>query len=238
MVKIHPLNGGTITRPMTGFGFGFGPEIVNVPLISWYIEGADKRIVVDTGGGDPLKAPPKAAPYKRETDQSLEASLKKIGVRCADIDIVVVTHLHWDHCGETDLFPKAKIYVQKEELETARSPFPKLLSNGYVKKMLEEIDYTVITGDKEIAKGVKIIFTPGHSYGFQSVLVEAETRRILIAGDTFTFFKNIEQDPPVISGFYVDLKQYQKSLEKIERLKADLILPGHDFKVFEKEAYF
>ena len=170
MVKIHPLNGGTITRPMTGFGFGFGPEIVNVPLICWYIEGADKRIVVDTGGGDPLKAPPKAAPYKREADQSLEAALKKIGVRCADIDIVVVTHLHWDHCGETDLFPKAKIYVQKEELETARSPFPKLLANGYFKKMLEEIDYTIITGDKEIAKGVKIVFTPGHSYGFQSVL--------------------------------------------------------------------
>lgn len=238
MVKVHPLNGGTITRPMTGFGFGFGPEIVDVPLISWYIEGGDKRIVVDTGGGDPSIAPPKAPPYKRDEGQSMQNALKRAGVKCEDIDVVVVTHLHWDHCGETDLFPKAKIYIQKEELETARSPFPLALAKGYIKKMLEEIDYTVITGDREIAKGVKIVFTPGHSYGFQSVLVEAETRRILIAGDTFTFFKNIEQDPPVISGFYVDLKQYQQSLEKIAKLKADLILPGHDLKVFDKAAYY
>ena len=99
-------------------------------------------------------------------------------------------------------------------------------------------DYTVISGDKKIAEGVKIIFTPGHTYGFQEVLVEAETRRILIAGDAVSFFKNLEKDPPVISGFYVDMKAYYKSFEKMAGLKADLILPGHDFKVFEKEAYF
>jgi glyoxylase-like metal-dependent hydrolase (beta-lactamase superfamily II) len=45
-------------------------------------------------------------------------------------------------------------------------------------------------------------------------------------------------DVPLIGGFYVDLKAYYRSLEKMAGLKADLILPGHDFKVFEKEAYF
>ncbi len=237
MIKIHPLNVGTITRPMTGFGYGFGTEVIDVPLIAWYIEGSDKRILVDTGGGDPAKAPPRAAPYKREREQTLESALGKIGVRCEDIDIVVVTHLHWDHCGDNDLFPNAKRYIQRKELESARSPFP-ITVNGYNKRMVDEVDYTVISGDKKIAKGVKIIFAPGHTYGFQEVLVETGTRRILIAGDAISFFKNLEQDPPLISGFYVDMKAYYTSLEKMAGLKADVILPGHDFKVFEKEVYY
>ena len=76
------------------------------------------------------------------------------------------------------------------------------------------------------------------TYSSKGVLVEAETRRILIAGDAISFFRNLEKDPPVISGFYVDMKAYYRSLEKMAGLKADLILPGHDFKVFEKEAYY
>jgi len=236
MIKIHPLNVGTITRPMSGFGFGWERKVVDVPLIAWYIEGSDKNILVDTGGGDPSKAPPRAAPYKREPEQTLESTLGKIGVKCEDIEIVIATHLHWDHCGDNDLFPKAKFIVQGEELESARAPFP-VTVDGYNRRMVDEIDYTVICGDKEVADGVKVILTPGHSCGIQSVLVETGTKKILIAGDTISFFKNLEQDPPLISGFYVDMKAYYKSLEKIAQLKADLILPGHDYKVFEKKFY-
>jgi N-acyl homoserine lactone hydrolase len=236
MLRIHPLNVGTITRPMSGFGYGFEPKVIDVPLISWYIEGSDKKVLVDTGGGDPAKAPPRAAPYKREREQSLENALKRIGVKCEEIEVVVVTHLHWDHCGENDLFRKAKIFIQRRELESARSPFP-ITANGYIKKMVDEIDYTVISGDRRIAKGVKIIFAPGHTYGFQGVLVEGGARRVFIAGDTISFFKNLEQDPPLISAVYVDLKAYYKTLRKMAGLKADVILPGHDFKVFEKETY-
>ena len=236
MIKIHPLNVGTITRPMSAFGYAFERKVIDVPVIAWYIEGLDKKILVDTGGGDPAKAPFRAAPYKREREQTLESTLGKIGVSCEDIDIVLVTHLHWDHCGDNDLFPKAKYIIQREELETARSPFP-ITAEGYNRKMVDEVDYTVVSGDKKIANGVKVIFAPGHSFGFQQVLVETEKKRILIAGDNISFFKNLEQDPPLISGYYVDLKAYYKGLEKMARLKADVILPGHDSRVFEKEFY-
>jgi len=206
-----------------------------VPLISWYIEGADKKILVDTGGGDPSKANPKWLPYWREEDQYLENALRKIGLTCDDIDIVVVTHLHWDHCIGNELFPKAEIIVQEEELESARSPFP-VTQYAYRKSILEDINYTVISGDREIVKGVSLIFTPGHTYGLQGVLVEAETQRYFIAADTFGFFKNLEEDPPMISGIYADLRTYYQSLEKISKLSA-FILPGHDFKVLDKEVY-
>ena len=235
-LKIRPLHVGTITRQKLVFYHLLEPgQLTEVPLISWYIEGSDKKILVDTGGGDPSKADPKWLPYWREEGQSMENALKKIGLECEDIDIVVVTHLHWDHCVGNDLFPNAEIIVQEEELESARSPFP-IAQYAYKKSIVEDIDYTVISGDREIERGVTLIFTPGHTYGLQGVLVEAETRRYFIASDTFGFFKNLEVEPPMISGIYVDLRKYYESLEKIAQLSA-FILPGHDFKVFDREIY-
>jgi len=235
-LKIHPLHVGTITRPIVNFCQGLEPGTVSdFPLISWYIEGSDKKILVDTGGGDPSQAHPRWQPYKREKDQSIENALKKVGVKCEDIDIVIVTHLHWDHSGGNNLFPRAKIIVQQEELQTARSPFPATV-HAYIRRMVDEVDYTVVSGDQEIAKGVKAILTPGHTYGLQGVLVEGEGRRIFIAGDTLPLFANLEQNPPTISNIYVDMRKYYESLDKIARLSA-FILPGHDFRVFEREVY-
>jgi glyoxylase-like metal-dependent hydrolase (beta-lactamase superfamily II) len=234
-ISIHPLHVGTITRPITNFCPWLEPKVTDFPLICWYIEGSDKRILVDTGGEDPSKAHHRWQPYRREKDQSIESALKKVGVRCEDIDIVIITHLHWDHSGSNDLFPRAKIIVQEEELETARSPFPST-THAYIRRVIDNVDYTVISGDKEVARGVNVLLTPGHTYGLQGVLVEGEKRRIFIAGDTLPLFANFEQDPPGISNIFVDLRKYYESLDKIARLSA-FILPGHDPRVFERKVY-
>jgi N-acyl homoserine lactone hydrolase len=235
-LKIYPLHLGTITRPKLTFFFGLAElaKMIEAPLIGWYIEGSDKRILVDTGGEDPAQAPHRA-PYTREPDQTVDRALEKIGVRCEDIDTVVLTHLHWDHCSGIGLFPNAQILVQEEELKSARSPLP-LHAGGYIKSIVESDTFTVIARDEEIAEGVSVILTPGHTYGMQGVLVEAETQRYFIASDTIGLFECLDQDPPVISGIYVDLRKYYESLEKIANLSA-FILPGHDIKVFEREAY-
>jgi len=235
-IRIHPLHLGTITRPKIIFGYSLEEigKVIEAPLIAWYIEGSNKRILVDTGGTDPSDDLHRA-PYRREKDQSIDKALNKIGQRCEDIEIVILTHLHWDHCGGNEMFPNAQLIVQEEELRSARSPLP-LHAAGYIKNIVEDFDYTVISGDKEIAEGVSVVFTPGHTYGMQGVLVEAETNRYFIAGDTFGLFECLEKNPPLISGIYVDLQKYYESLERITRLSA-LNLPGHDFRVFEKEVY-
>jgi len=233
---IHPLHVGSITRQKMVFGYFLEPgKVIDAPLISWYIEGPDKRILVDTGGGDPSKAHPRWTPYKRQADQSIENALKKVGRRCEDIDIVVVTHLHWDHCAGNGLFPKAKFIIQKEELRSACSPFP-IVKHFYIKNIIEDIKYTIISGDKKIADGVTAILTPGHTYGLQGILVEAQKRRYFIAGDTVCLFENLESCPPLISGIYVDSEKYYKSLQKIAKLSA-FVLPSHDFKVLERKVY-
>ena len=148
--------------------------------------------------------------------------------------MVIATHLHWDHCADNRLFPNAQIVIQKEELRAARSPFP--VQHGYVKELIENVNYTVISGDVEIAPGVRTILAPGHTYGLQGVLVEAEHNRYLIASDAVGLFQSLKSDPPLISGIYVDMKLYYETLEKITKLSA-CILPGHDIRVFEKEVY-
>jgi glyoxylase-like metal-dependent hydrolase (beta-lactamase superfamily II) len=233
-LKIHPLHLGTITRAVAKFCPGLDPAIIaDLPVVAWYIEGSDKKILVDTGGTDPSQANPQWFPYRRNDDQSMEKALKKIDLRCEDIDVVIITHFHWDHASGNLLFPRAKFVVQEVELRHTRSLPPD--APGMCPPAMLAIDYSTISGDTEIGKGVKTIFTPGHTHGTQGVLVEGE-RRIFIAGDTIPLFKNIESDPFVMSSISDNPAMYRESLTRIKELSA-FILPNHDPGVFDKTFY-
>jgi glyoxylase-like metal-dependent hydrolase (beta-lactamase superfamily II) len=82
---------------------------------------------------------------------------------------------------------------------------------------------------------VKAIFTPGHTYGTQGVLVEGENRAF-IPSDTIPLFENLETDPYVISNICDDPGMFRESMQKIKDLSA-LILPNHDPGIFEREVY-
>jgi N-acyl homoserine lactone hydrolase len=235
MLKVHPLHLGTITRSVATFCPGLDPTIIaDLPVIAWYIEGSDKRILVDTGGVDPSRANPRWFPYRREDDQSMEGALRKIGIKCEDIDIVVITHFHWDHAGSNLLFPKSTFVVQEVELRHALSLPPD--APGACLPETFSVEYTTISGDMEIGEGVRAIFTPGHTYGSQGVLVEGE-HRIFIAGDTIPLFKNLETDPFAMSNICDDARMFRDSMKKIKDLSA-LVLPNHDPGVFEKSVYY
>jgi glyoxylase-like metal-dependent hydrolase (beta-lactamase superfamily II) len=235
-IKIHPLNLGTITRPKLQFCFEFSElfNMVEVPLIAWYIEGADRKILVDAGGEDADEVTTRTL-YKQAADQKIEAALRRLGLRCEDIDLVVNTHLHWDHCGGNGRFRRAEFIVQEEELRMARDPLP-LHAGGYSSEAVGQTRFTTVKGDAGIAEGVSVVFTPGHSTGMQGVLVQAETSKYFICGDTVSLFECLAKDPPLVGAIYVDLRDYYASLRKIVKLGA-VVLPGHDPKVFERKVY-
>ena len=137
---------------------------------------------------------------------AIKTSLKQIGkVFPEDIDIIVLTHAHEDHIGNNEMFKNAKIYIHKDE---------------------EFDDPKAIKIDKEtvIAKGVRIVPTPGHSAGSVSVFVDAD-RHYAVVGDAAPLKDNFTQR--IVPKLNVDPEAAMRSIEKIAAY-ADVIIPGHD----------
>ena len=141
----------------------------------------------------------------------IKSAFKQIGkIFPDDVDMVVLTHCHTDHIGNVSLFKNATVYVHEGEECT--------IPNA---KIVKE--------DTEIAKGVRLVHTPGHSDGSMSVFVEAD-RWYAIVGDAAPLKDNFTKR--IIPALHTDAEAARASLEKIAEW-ADVIVPGHDkpFKV-------
>lgn len=216
------------------------------PIIMYLIKGKDKLILVDTGPSDEAWAARYHHGMRQPEEMKPVQALAAVGVRPEDIDIVVNTHLHWDHSFNNHLFAKSKIYVQKKEMQYAISPLPphwvfyESHQLGMKAKWLDSIDrITAVDGDVELLPGITLALLPGHTPGMQGVLVRTEKGQGLIASDCCGLFENwtgggIHKHIP--SGIHYSLPEYYQTFEKMEKL-CDFILPGHDPKVFEHAAY-
>jgi len=98
-----------------------------------------------------------------------------------DIEIVIVTHLHYDHIALAGLYKNARFIVQKKELEYALNPHP-VDAFFYDRSTFEGIHMELVEGEKEIIPGVTVFHTPGHTPGGQSVEIETDTGKVVIAG--------------------------------------------------------
>jgi len=215
--------------------------------IMWYIAGAENKIVVDTSFRSVQESSRLHAPLKAERlpQQEPASALAAIGVKPDSIDIVVLTHLHWDHCQNHHLFPNATFMIQREELRYAIAPLPfhasmyEAITIGMKPLWFDISPIELVDGDRQIAEGISLVHTPGHTPGYQTVLVETPQGKIAIAGcmvPTFENWPDSEQDSYLPSSLYVDLEQYWKSMQRIDRL-SDLVLPGHDPDVFRQRQY-
>ena len=141
----------------------------------------------------------------------IKSAFKQIGkIFPDDVDMVVLTHCHTDHIGNVSLFKNAAVYVHEGEECTIPN-------------------VKIVKEDTEIAKGVRLVHTPGHSDGSMSVFVEAD-RRYAIVGDAAPLKDNFTKR--IIPALHTDAEAARASLEKIAEW-ADVIVPGHDkpFKV-------
>ena len=244
---IKPLDVGTLTGDRSNMTYlrNFGVKQTQ-PAIIWYIEGADKKILVDTGPCSPKWSQKHHWPLTRTKEQEPVNALKTIGINPEDIEIVILSHLHWDHAFNNHIFTNAEFIVQKAELEYAIAPLPvhmkgyESVAIGMKPDYFTHTKYTIIEGDKEIIPSVSVILTPGHSPGSQCIVVDTAKGKYVIAADTVPLYENWFDGPPhmphIPNTIHVGLVEYFKSFEKIEKI-ADFILPGHEPKVFEHSQY-
>jgi glyoxylase-like metal-dependent hydrolase (beta-lactamase superfamily II) len=194
----------------------------------WYIEGPKEKMVVDCGGKSETILQYGFPAKKIATP---EEALNKIGLSCNDIDTVIVTHIDPDHIEEAKRFTKAKFLIQKDELEFARNPHP-LFQMRYPAEWIEGLNYEVLDGDTQIAEGVQVIKTAGHSPGGQSVVVDTAEGKAVIAGfcsvqDNFNPPEEIKMFRPVIiPALHCDVFQLYESVIRVKEL-ADIIIPNH-----------
>ena len=216
------------------------------PITAFLIQGDGKTILVDTGPSDEAQACKYHHPVVRTEEMQLKNALAAKGVAPEDIDCVILTHLHWDHCYDLGLFPGKKIYVQRKEVEYAICPFPV----HYVAYEAVQIgldspwipyrgQFELVEGDKHLMDGIDLIFLPGHSPGFQGVMVDTTDGKYLVAGDFVHCYENWEGRgiyKHIPAGTLMDLETYYKSFDKVEGTFVHL-LPGHDARTFEHGVY-
>ncbi|MGQ9470604.1 MAG: MBL fold metallo-hydrolase [Candidatus Aminicenantales bacterium] len=159
---------------------------------SLLIRSPEANVLVETGLG--TKLPPKFFDhYAIELKPGLKEALKEIGILPEDVDFVINTHLHFDHCGSNTegegekiipAFPRALYFIQKGEWEAALNPNERDRSSYLAENFLPlQGRVVLVEGDREIIPGVRVVLTPGHTAHHQSVIINEGGKTIFYAGD-------------------------------------------------------
>lgn len=176
------------------------------------VEDEGKRILVDTG---------------HFTDRPhLRGALASRGLTTDDIDIVVLTHLHFDHCVNAKLFTRSRVLVSAAEIEYARAP---AAHDPYVydfwRELLDGLRTDVVRDEIPLTGSVRLMLTPGHTPGSMCVAADTDKGVFLITGDTAKSTKEFLNREFVLAACPPDV--CARSVDRILRT-ADYIIPGHD----------
>lgn len=149
-----------------------------MPVNVHVIDHPEARILVDTGVREihPLAA-------------DMEPRLYPFDIDPRSIDIVVNTHLHFDHCGNNHLFADKPICVQRRELEDARR-----IKDYTIPEWVDPpgISYMVIEGEYQLLPGIRLVPAPGHSDGLQIVVIDTSPHPTIVGGDVAVWFGELE----------------------------------------------
>jgi glyoxylase-like metal-dependent hydrolase (beta-lactamase superfamily II) len=170
-------------------------------------------------------------------------ALEALGIDCARVPLVVLTHLHYDHAGTLKDFPEATFVVQEEEMAfwtgryAGRGQFRTLVEAEDVLYLVREnLRGRVLfaAGSLEIVPGIEVHRAGGHSAGLQVVRVKTGRGNVVLASDAAHFYENIEEDRPY--SIVSDLAQMYGAFDLARSLadSPDHVVPGHDPLVMQR----
>mgnify|MGYP003666888091 FL=1 len=237
--EVYAIKYAQSMRPASDYFMGADPHDGPLPIFYyvWLIKNADRVLLVDTGFNAA-----RAQTRNRDFLRCPIEALTSLGVAPEDIDTVVITHLHYDHAGNMDKLPNARFVLQESEMNFAtgrymrhklmRAPFE--LSDVQLMVALNyggRVDF--VSGDIDLADGIRLHHVPGHSLGLQALTVETARGRLCLASDAAHFYANIDSGKPfpIIANVGNALDSQDKTLRLAG--SPNRLIPGHDPAVAE-----
>jgi N-acyl homoserine lactone hydrolase len=217
------------------FGSVDGPLGDNTPLHGYAIKHPKGVVLVDTGMGN---LPDGYPPELKFVLRTAADALGDHGLHPSDVQYVINTHLHGDHCGQNIIFKHTPVIVQAVELERARREN---------RDLLERFDYAgarfeLLDGDTEVLPGVHAITTPGHTVGHQSVVIDGDVPQVIVGDAAYTIDlwerpESLEELSERAQGMQIrgDYNDWRASLEKLRAYQPNVrrLHFCHDHRVLD-----
>jgi len=239
--QMRLLDSGTLVIDQSHITWNVGCGTpVRFPVYSVLIEHPEGLFLFDTGYDvDLVNAVLPFELPEQTPEQTIPAQLAKCDFKPGDVDAVINSHLHFDHCGGNKHLVNATTYLHHDELREARTPelFERL---GYADQSFDhpQAKFELLEGDVQFADGIHLFHTPGHTVGHYSMLVELKgSRPLLFMADvsyTTAAYANDQQ-----AGFHNDPVAGVRSIRRIKRLATDWgaeVVFTHDMEAFKSYA--
>ncbi len=213
---------------------------LDIAMTVWLVRGNGRYILVDSGFyHDRFFRDWHVNDFIKPSE-----ALKTLGVRPEDITDVIITHVHWDHADGMDLFPNARIWIQKDELQYyAGEAWQSKDTHGGIDpddvltlvKLNTQGRVGMVPGDaQEIIPGITCYTGGRHTYASQYVGVSTSAGIVVLASDNMYLYENLEKHVPIAAT--LDAVSNLAAQDRMKQLAASpgLIIPGHDPAVFAK----
>lgn len=239
MYKIILLDVGSIEIPKNiAFYLGNNNEKLITNAFSFLLEDESGNFhIIDTGVRNPLEINQDKPEFNRwqvPENKTLTTQLSNLGIKTDEIKTVLLTHLHYDHCSQVQIFKNARIAISRKEFVSVVAPYDKdlLKFTNYPRDV-----YSWLVGDgwrklslfedmEEVLPGIRAMVLGGHTPGSTAFNIEGEkNRKVIICGDFISRYENYQKRLP--PGLLDSLSDWYIGLRKLEEI-GGIIVPSHD----------
>jgi len=200
----------------------------------WCILFDHEVILVDTGFPEDLGRERGITNYMLP-----EQLLGRLGRKKADVSMIILTHLHWDHSADIRSYPEANVIFQKEDLSFFTGPLGDysiinrfISDKKEIKFLSQRPNIQIIDGEFHVTPGIITYKVGGHTPGSQIIAIDDAKGKVILCGDVCPSYRNLDENLP--GGIHYSIPECLNAFEKIRSLAGPetLIIPGHDKAVY------
>ena len=240
LYQVHAVRFGTLANfPKRSLIAGApATDSLDIALMVWVVRGGGRTILVDAGFyREKFMRQWKPVDYQKPSE-----AIDGLGIKPEDVTDIVISHIHWDHADGADLFPRAKVWLQREEYEYYISDSGTVKNRSIdaeVAKMFHALKAAgrvhLIDGDaKEIIPGIRVYTGGKHTFASEYVGAATRSGTVILASDNAYLYENLEKQ--VAINQTLDPASNLAAQARMEALAASprLVVPGHDAAVFAR----